>query len=86
MIKEGSRCAPVFDVLNTSGPRVHCRAPAPPGGTSIKAAAHITELPEAVSLTDTQKRELDRRLDSYHKNPNAGSPWEEVRKRIQKRA
>jgi putative addiction module component (TIGR02574 family) len=37
-------------------------------------------------LTDTQKRELDHRFDSYHKNPSAGSPWEEVRKRIQKRA
>ena len=46
----------------------------------------IAEIPEAVSLRDTQKRELDRRLDSYHKNPNVGSPWEEVRKRIQKRA
>jgi putative addiction module component (TIGR02574 family) len=46
----------------------------------------IAEIPEAVSLTDTQKRELDLRLDAYHKNPTAGSPWEEVRKRIQKRA
>jgi len=46
----------------------------------------IAEMPEAISLTDSQKRELDHRLDSYHKNPSAGSPWEEVRKRIQKRA
>ena len=46
----------------------------------------IAEVPEAVSLTDSQKRELDRRLDSYHKNPGEGSPWEDVRKRIQKRA
>ncbi|MFC1764965.1 addiction module protein [Planctomycetota bacterium] len=46
----------------------------------------IMEVPEAVSLTDTQKRELDNRLESYHKNPNEGSPWEEVRKRIQKSA
>lgn len=46
----------------------------------------IAEVPEAVSLTDAQKRELDNRLDSYHKNPIEGSPWEEVRKRIQKRA
>ena len=46
----------------------------------------IAEIPEAVSLTDAQKRELDLRLDSYHKNPTTGSPWEEVRKRIQKRA
>ncbi len=46
----------------------------------------IAEVPEAISLTDTQKGELDHRLDAYHKNPNEGSPWEEVRKRIQKRA
>ena len=46
----------------------------------------ITEVPEAISLTDTQKKELDSRLDSYHKNPKEGSPWEQVRKRIQKRA
>ena len=46
----------------------------------------ITEVPEAISLTDTQKKELDNRLDSYHKNPKEGSPWEQVRKRIQKRA
>ena len=46
----------------------------------------IAEVPEAISLTDTQKRELDYRLDAYHKNPSAGSPWEEVRERIQKRA
>jgi len=46
----------------------------------------IAEVPEAVSLTDTQKREMDNRLESYRKNPNEGSPWEEVRQRIQKRA
>jgi putative addiction module component (TIGR02574 family) len=46
----------------------------------------IIELPEAVILTDDQKRELDNRLDAYHLDPNEGSPWEEVRERIQKRA
>jgi putative addiction module component (TIGR02574 family) len=45
----------------------------------------IAELPEAVILTDDQKRELDNRLDAYHLDPNEGSPWEQVRKRIQKR-
>ncbi len=44
----------------------------------------IAEVPEAVVLTDIQKRELDSRLDSYHKNPDEGSLWEEVRKRIWK--
>jgi len=46
----------------------------------------IAEMPEAVVLTDIQKRELDNRLDSYHKNPDEDSAWEQMRKRIQKRA
>lgn len=46
----------------------------------------IAEVPEAVILTDDQKRELDNRLDAYHLNPTEGSPWEKVRERIQKRA
>jgi putative addiction module component (TIGR02574 family) len=46
----------------------------------------IVELPEAITLTDDQKRELDNRLDAYRMNPNEGSPWEQVRQRIQKRA
>jgi putative addiction module component (TIGR02574 family) len=45
----------------------------------------IVELPEAITLTDDQKRELDNRLDAYHRDPHKGSPWEEVRQRIQKR-
>lgn len=46
----------------------------------------IAAVPDAIPLTDPQKEELDRRLDSYHQNPDAGSPWELVRERIQKRA
>lgn len=46
----------------------------------------IVELPETVILTDDQKKELDKRLDAYKKNPTEGSPWVEVRERIQKRA
>jgi len=46
----------------------------------------IVELPEAVVLTDDQKKELDNRLDAYRLDPNEGSPWERVRQRIQKRA
>lgn len=46
----------------------------------------IVELPEAIILTDDQKRELDKRLDAYRLNPNEGSPWEKVRQRIQKLA
>ena len=46
----------------------------------------IATVPEAVSLTRSQKEELDRRLDAYHKNPDAGSPWELVKERIRKGA
>ena len=42
----------------------------------------IREVPEAIELTEDQKEELDRRLTAYHSNPEAGSPWKVVRKRI----
>jgi putative addiction module component (TIGR02574 family) len=45
----------------------------------------IVDVPEAVALTDDQKRELDNRLDAYRLRPDEGSSWKEVRERIQKR-
>ena len=42
----------------------------------------IAEVPEAVHLTDGERVELDRRLDAYYQDRNAGSPWPEVRARI----
>jgi putative addiction module component (TIGR02574 family) len=42
----------------------------------------ILEVPEAIELTVEQKLELDRRLEMYHADPNAGSPWELVRNQI----
>ena len=44
----------------------------------------ISNNPEAVPLTENQKKELDKRLNSYYKNPKAGSPWPEVKERILK--
>jgi putative addiction module component (TIGR02574 family) len=41
--------------------------------------------PEAVTLTRAQEQGLQRRLDAYRDNPKAGSPWEEVKARLQKR-
>ena len=35
----------------------------------------IVECPDAVSLTDAQKLELERRLEEYHHDPKVGSPW-----------
>ena len=45
----------------------------------------IAEVPESLELTDSQRQELDRRLEAYHKNPNEGSPWSEVKAIIIKR-
>jgi putative addiction module component (TIGR02574 family) len=42
----------------------------------------IAEVPEEVALSQAQERELDVRLDAYHRNPAEGSPWAEVRDRI----
>jgi len=45
----------------------------------------IAEVPDSIPLTDEQKAELDRRLDAYHKDPSAGSPWSIVRERFKSR-
>ena len=42
----------------------------------------IAAVPEAVSLSDELKAELDERLAEFEANPDAGSPWEDVRQRI----
>ena len=42
----------------------------------------IAAVPEAVPVSDELKAELNRRLAEFEANPEAGSPWEEVRKRI----
>jgi len=46
----------------------------------------IAAVPEAVLLSEGQKLELDHRLKAYHLNPDAGSPWTEVRERILNRS
>jgi putative addiction module component (TIGR02574 family) len=45
----------------------------------------IVECPDAITLTDAQKLELEKRLEEYHRDPKAGSPWSLVRNRIQNR-
>jgi putative addiction module component (TIGR02574 family) len=37
---------------------------------------------DAVELTEEDKTIIDERLEAYHKNPELGSPWEDVFKRI----
>ena len=42
----------------------------------------IAEMPEVVKIPEWHKRELEKRLEAYHANPNEGSPWQDVRKRM----
>jgi putative addiction module component (TIGR02574 family) len=42
----------------------------------------IEENPEAVPLTDSQKRELEKRLNAYYENPGVGKSWTEVKENI----
>ncbi|MFQ5456662.1 MAG: addiction module protein [Nitrospirota bacterium] len=37
---------------------------------------------ESVELTEDEKKIIDGRLEAYHQNPNLGSPWDEVFKKI----
>ena len=42
----------------------------------------IAAVPEAITLSEAQKKELNRRLKAYQLNPESGSPWVEVRERM----
>ena len=42
----------------------------------------IASQAEAVELTVDEKRLIDERLDAYHRDPQAGSSWNEVYQRI----
>jgi len=44
----------------------------------------ISAVPDAITLTDWQKRELDKRLAEYEADPDAGSTLEEVFARIRR--
>lgn len=44
----------------------------------------IAALPEAVPLSQIQKKELDKRLTAYHRNPQAGTPWNIIKQRLLK--
>jgi len=37
---------------------------------------------QSIELTEDEKRIIDERLEAYHKNPELGSPWEDVYKRL----
>ncbi len=37
---------------------------------------------DSMELTEDEKKIIDERLDAYHKNPDLGTPWNEVYNRI----
>lgn len=45
----------------------------------------VAQVPEAVRLTDSEREELDCRLEAYYRDPGAGSSWEDVKARIKAR-
>ena len=42
----------------------------------------IAAVPDALPISEELGEELDRRVESYRQDPNAGSSWEEVKQRI----
>ena len=42
----------------------------------------IADAPEALEVSNEDKRFIDERLEARHLDPNAGAPWEEVYARI----
>ena len=46
----------------------------------------IAVLPEAVALTETQRQELERRLQAYAQNPEEGIAWDELKAQMRKSA
>jgi len=45
----------------------------------------IAVAPEPLEFTEDEKKEFDRRVAAYRKNPNRAIPWEQVRSRLGKR-
>lgn len=45
----------------------------------------VSELPDPYPLSDREREELNRRLEAYRRNPQAVSPWPEVKQRILRR-
>jgi putative addiction module component (TIGR02574 family) len=45
----------------------------------------IADAPEALHLTEEDKRVIDERLKARERNPNAGTPWQQVYARITSR-
>jgi putative addiction module component (TIGR02574 family) len=46
----------------------------------------IAAVPEAVSLTEEQEGELERRLEAYQASPSGGISWNDLKNKLRKRA
>ena len=46
----------------------------------------IAANPESITLTDAERQVLDRRLESYARNPDEGVPWDDLKKQVRKSA
>lgn len=44
--------------------------------------ASITDIPDALEVTEAQRAELERRYEDYKKDPTVGSPRPEVKAKI----
>jgi putative addiction module component (TIGR02574 family) len=42
----------------------------------------IAATPDSLPITEAQRREIDRRLEAYERDPSQVGNWEEVRARI----
>ena len=42
----------------------------------------VADSPDSVPLVESQKKELDKRLNSYQENPGAGTSWNKVKEKI----
>ena len=45
----------------------------------------LAATPEIVPVTDAQRKELARRRRTHARNPEAARPWEEVRRKLERR-
>jgi len=45
----------------------------------------LTEVPEAIPVSQELRDELERRLQNYYRNPDSARPWEEIKDAIFRR-
>ena len=44
----------------------------------------IAAVPEALTLTEAERAELDRRLAAYAQNPTEGISWDELKEKVRR--